>query len=53
MLGGGTVEIDIPALKEASQKLASKAKSDSDFDKIEAELLKKFSQKERQKQEQE
>lgn len=43
LLGGGMVEIDIDGLKEASKPLAEKVKSEADFDKYEAELLKKFS----------
>lgn len=45
LLGGGTTEIDVPALKEAAGKLQSKIKEEKDFDKYEAELLKAHSVK--------
>lgn len=44
MLGGGSVELDIAGLKAAAQKITS-LKEDKDFDRLEAELLKKFSKK--------
>jgi F-type H+-transporting ATPase subunit alpha len=40
LLGGGTTDIDVVALKEAAGKLQSKIKDEKDFDKYEAELLK-------------
>lgn len=43
ILGGGEVQIDVPALKESVKKVATKAKEDKDFDHLEAELLKKHS----------
>lgn len=42
LLGGGAGEIDIDGLKEAVKPIASKVKTEEDFDKHEAELLKKF-----------
>lgn len=42
LLGGGAGEIDIDGLKEAVKPIASKLKTEEDFDKHEAELLKKF-----------
>ena len=47
MLGGGLVEIDIEGLKESATKEAARVKDDKDFDKIEAELLKKHTIKSR------
>jgi F-type H+/Na+-transporting ATPase subunit alpha len=41
MLGGGTMEIDVPALKISAKEHTAEAKEDKDFDRIEAELLKK------------
>jgi F-type H+-transporting ATPase subunit alpha len=41
LLSGGEMDIDVPALKESVQKAASDAKEEKDYDKIEAELLKK------------
>ena len=41
LLGSGAVEIDIAGLKKSAHELAPKVKDDKDFDKIEAELLKK------------
>ncbi|HEX7368165.1 MAG TPA: sodium-transporting two-sector ATPase [Candidatus Saccharimonadales bacterium] len=42
LLGGGTVEIDIAGLKESINKLGGKTiEDDKEFDRIEAELLKK------------
>ena len=43
LLGGGVGEIDIDGLKESVRAIAPKVKSEGDFDKHEAELLKKFS----------
>ncbi|HET9174056.1 MAG TPA: sodium-transporting two-sector ATPase, partial [Candidatus Saccharimonadales bacterium] len=43
LLGEGGVDFDMPALKEAAKQLENKAKSEEDFDKIEQELLKKYS----------
>ena len=40
--GGGVGEIDIDGLKESVRAIAPKVKSEGDFDKHEAELLKKF-----------
>ena len=42
LLGGGVGEIDIDGLKESVRAIAPKVKSEGDFDKHEAELLKKF-----------
>ncbi len=41
ILGGGTTAIDIEGLKESAKKMAKDVKKEEDFDKIEAELLKK------------
>lgn len=41
MLGGGEVEIDIDSLKKSVKEVAHKIKDDKDFDKFEADLLKK------------
>ncbi len=41
LLGGGTAEIDIAGLKESAKKLEGDIKDEKDFDRIEAELLKK------------
>lgn len=43
MLSGGEMEIDVPALKESVKKVGSQAKDEKDFDRIEADLLKKHS----------
>ncbi len=43
LLGGGQAEIDVAGLKESAKKAGPKVKSDKDFDKAEAELLKKHS----------
>ncbi len=43
LLGNGEKDFDVPGLKEAVVKLGSKKLSDAEFDKIEAELLKKYS----------
>lgn len=40
LLGGGTTDIDIPALKQAAEKMQSKIKDEKDFDTYEAALLK-------------
>lgn len=45
LLGGGAVEIDIAGLKKSAKELAPKVKDDKDFDKFEAELLKKHGKK--------
>lgn len=42
LLGGGTSDIDIAGLKEAAKKIKPEPKDDKDYDRIEAELLKKF-----------
>lgn len=41
ILGGGEIEIDITGLKKSAIEVAHKIKDEKDFDKIEAELLKK------------
>ena len=41
MLSDGETEIDIVGLKESVKKVASKAKDEKDFDRLETELLKK------------
>ena len=38
---GGEMELDIPAIKEAVKKVAKDAKEEKDYDRIEADLLKK------------
>lgn len=43
LLGGGKAEIKITELKEAVKKVSPKPKEDKDFDRIEAELLNKYS----------
>lgn len=43
LLGAGTVEINIEGLKEGAKKAAIHAKTEKDFDRIEAELLKAHS----------
>jgi F-type H+-transporting ATPase subunit alpha len=45
LLGGGTTEIDITGLKESAKAMAPKVKDDKDFDRFEAELLKKHGKK--------
>lgn len=45
MLGNGQGDIDVPGLKEEARKIAPKVKKEEDFDKLEAELLKKYSKK--------
>jgi len=42
ILGGGETEIDINGLKAAAKEVGPKVKEEKDFDKFEAELLKKF-----------
>jgi F-type H+-transporting ATPase subunit alpha len=42
---GGEMDIDVPALKESVRAVANKAKKEEDYDKIEAELLKKHGAK--------
>jgi F-type H+/Na+-transporting ATPase subunit alpha len=41
VLGGGKVEIDVPALKESAKEVATQIKEEADFDRLEAELLEK------------
>ena len=41
LLAGGTTLLDVPALKESAKKVASQVKDEKDFDRLEAELLKK------------
>ena len=43
LLGGGTMDIDVTELKHSVISLGSKVKDEKDFDRIEAELLKKHS----------
>jgi F-type H+-transporting ATPase subunit alpha len=43
LLGEGSIEIDVPALKESAKTAATEVKDEKDFDKLEAELLKKHS----------
>lgn len=45
ILGGGTVQVDVAALKESVKKEAHAVKDDKDFDHMEAMLLKKHSSK--------
>ena len=45
ILGGGVTEIDIPGLKAAVKAAAKEVKKEEDFDKVEADLLKKFTVK--------
>ncbi len=45
ILGGGEIEIDIDGLKEDATKLASQVKDEKDFDRLEADLLKKHTVK--------
>lgn len=45
MLGAGQFEIDIKSLKESATKLAHEVKNEKDFDRIEADLLKKHGKK--------
>lgn len=44
LLGEGATDIDIPGLKEAVKKIG-KVKDEKDFDRLEAELLKKYARK--------
>lgn len=41
LLGGGAVQIDVKGLKQSAKERAGEVKSEEDFDRIEAELLKK------------
>jgi F-type H+-transporting ATPase subunit alpha len=41
LLGGGTTEIDVAALKESAKKISAEVKDEKDFDRLEAELLAK------------
>lgn len=43
MLSGGEMELDVPGLKQSVKKLNAHPKDDKDYDRIEAELLKKHS----------
>jgi F-type H+-transporting ATPase subunit alpha len=43
LLGGGEVDIDVPALKNDAKKRSPEAKEEADYDRIEAELLKQHS----------
>ncbi|HZL07643.1 MAG TPA: sodium-transporting two-sector ATPase [Candidatus Dormibacteraeota bacterium] len=43
LLGAGEAEIDVPALKLSAKEVSSQAKDEKDFDRLEAELLKKHS----------
>jgi F-type H+-transporting ATPase subunit alpha len=45
ILGGGEVEVDVPALRESAKKVSTQVKDEKDFDRLEAELLKKHSKK--------
>lgn len=45
ILGGGLVEMDVPGLKESVKKIAGKVKDEKDFDRMEADLLKKHSKR--------
>lgn len=45
LLGGGAIDIDIAGLKESAKNLKGKFKDDKDFERIEAELLKKHGKK--------
>lgn len=45
LLGGGETAIDIPGLKNSVKTISSKVKDEKDYDRIEAELLKKHSLK--------
>jgi F-type H+-transporting ATPase subunit alpha len=45
VMGGGTLEIDVPALKESARAAAPNVKEDADFDRVEVELLQKHSAK--------
>lgn len=41
LLSGGEMDIDVAGLKESARKVAGGAKEDKDYDRLEAELLKK------------
>jgi F-type H+-transporting ATPase subunit alpha len=41
LLSGGEMDIDVPALKDSVRQIAKTAKKEEDYDRIEAELLKK------------
>ena len=43
LLGGGTVDIDVPELKRSARQMSSSVKDEKDLDRIEADLLKKHS----------
>jgi F-type H+-transporting ATPase subunit alpha len=43
LMGGGGVNIDVPALKESAVKAVHLVKDEKDFDKVEADLFKKHS----------
>lgn len=43
LLGKGEVEIDVKALKESVKQVSSEVKDEKDFDRLEAELFKKYS----------
>jgi F-type H+/Na+-transporting ATPase subunit alpha len=45
LLSAGEVDLDIPGLKAAVKEVSKDAKEDADYDRIEAELLKKFTVK--------
>jgi len=45
ILSGGEIEIDVPGIKESAKSVSSKVKEEKDFDRIEAELLKKHTVK--------
>ena len=45
MASDGETEIDVTGLKESVKKVATQAKQDKDFDRLEVELLKKHTPK--------
>jgi len=45
ILGAGKVELDIPGLKRAAKDASSQVKEEADYDRLETELLAKFSAK--------
>lgn len=45
ILGGGKVNIDIPALKQSAKAAGPSVKTDEDFDRVEAEMLAKHTEK--------
>jgi len=49
ILGGGEVDIDVAGLKEAVKKTATQVKKEEDYDQAEAELLKKYTIKAKEK----